>query len=127
MRLNSIRRLSTIALALGEERTRAELLPFITGAPCVAGRVPAVRARWGREGGRIDGQQPAVHCLLLPQRWRCLTAKRAHPRGIFFLFQPPSCCGCALVTVSRRPADGRDARPYPALPPHCVRLPRAQM
>lgn len=28
-RLNSIQRLSTIALALGEERTRSELLPFL--------------------------------------------------------------------------------------------------
>lgn len=30
MRLNSIKRLSTIALALGEERTRRELIPFLT-------------------------------------------------------------------------------------------------
>jgi len=30
LRLNSIKRLSTIALALGEERTRAELIPFLT-------------------------------------------------------------------------------------------------
>lgn len=28
LRLNSIRRLSTIARALGEERTRKELIPF---------------------------------------------------------------------------------------------------
>jgi hypothetical protein len=31
MRLNSVRRLSTIALALGEERTRTELIPFLKG------------------------------------------------------------------------------------------------
>lgn len=31
LRLNSIRRLSTIALALGEERTRSELIPFLKG------------------------------------------------------------------------------------------------
>lgn len=30
MRLNSIKKLSTIALALGEERTRSELIPFLT-------------------------------------------------------------------------------------------------
>ncbi|XP_065920577.1 serine/threonine-protein phosphatase 2A 65 kDa regulatory subunit A alpha isoform-like [Dysidea avara] len=30
LRLNSIRKLSTIALALGDERTRTELLPFLT-------------------------------------------------------------------------------------------------
>ena len=30
LRLNSVRRLSTIALALGEERTRQELIPFVS-------------------------------------------------------------------------------------------------
>lgn len=29
LRLNSVRKLSTIALALGEERTRKELVPFL--------------------------------------------------------------------------------------------------
>jgi serine/threonine-protein phosphatase 2A regulatory subunit A len=29
--LNSIKKLSTIALALGVERTRSELIPFLTG------------------------------------------------------------------------------------------------
>ena len=33
LRLNSIRRLSTIAVALGAERTRNELIPFLNGAP----------------------------------------------------------------------------------------------
>lgn len=32
LRLNSIKKLSTIALALGVERTRTELLPFLTGS-----------------------------------------------------------------------------------------------
>ena len=32
LRLNSIRRLSTIAVALGVERTRDELIPFLNGA-----------------------------------------------------------------------------------------------
>lgn len=31
LRLNAIRRLSTIALALGAERTREELIPFLDG------------------------------------------------------------------------------------------------
>ena len=30
LRLNSVKRLGTIALALGEERTRNELIPFLT-------------------------------------------------------------------------------------------------
>lgn len=32
LRLNAIRRISTIALALGVERTRNELIPFLTGS-----------------------------------------------------------------------------------------------
>ncbi|KAI2562744.1 PPP2R1B isoform 7 [Pan troglodytes] len=32
LRLNSIKKLSTIALALGVERTRSELLPFLTAS-----------------------------------------------------------------------------------------------
>jgi serine/threonine-protein phosphatase 2A regulatory subunit A len=31
LRLNAIKRLSTIALALGPERTRDELIPFLDG------------------------------------------------------------------------------------------------
>jgi serine/threonine-protein phosphatase 2A regulatory subunit A len=31
LRINAIRRLSTIALALGPERTRDELIPFLDG------------------------------------------------------------------------------------------------
>jgi len=31
LRLNAIRRLSTIALALGTDRTREELIPFLDG------------------------------------------------------------------------------------------------
>jgi serine/threonine-protein phosphatase 2A regulatory subunit A len=31
LRLNAIRRLSTIALALGPERSRSELIPFLRG------------------------------------------------------------------------------------------------
>jgi serine/threonine-protein phosphatase 2A regulatory subunit A len=33
LRLNAIHRLSTIALALGAERTREELIPFLDGKP----------------------------------------------------------------------------------------------
>jgi len=36
LRLNSIKKLSTIALALGVERTRSELIPFLTGKPGVS-------------------------------------------------------------------------------------------
>ena len=32
LRLNSVKRLSTIALALGEDRTRTELIPYLTAS-----------------------------------------------------------------------------------------------
>ena len=40
LRLNSIKKLSTIALALGVERTRSELIPFLTGKSQVGGPGP---------------------------------------------------------------------------------------
>lgn len=39
LRLNAIHRLSTIALALGPERTRDELIPFLDGMHPSAGKV----------------------------------------------------------------------------------------
>jgi serine/threonine-protein phosphatase 2A regulatory subunit A len=42
LRLNAIHRLSTIALALGADRTRDELIPFLDGM------VYSLRARWNR-------------------------------------------------------------------------------
>jgi len=50
LRLNSIRRLSTIALALGAERTREELIPFLNGGSALltqrsVQRLPPARAR----------------------------------------------------------------------------------
>lgn len=41
LRLNAIRRLSTIALALGPERTREELIPFLDGAQNSSIRITA--------------------------------------------------------------------------------------
>ena len=50
LRLNSIKKLSTIALALGDERTRNELLPFLTGT---------VHTPWG------CGHNTIVSCPLI--------------------------------------------------------------
>ena len=44
MRLNSIKKLSTIALALGVERTRSELIPFLTDTIYDEDEVPLVSA-----------------------------------------------------------------------------------
>ena len=52
LRLNSIRRLSTIAVALGVERTRDELIPFLNGA-CAAAAAAAHRARRARAAPRV--------------------------------------------------------------------------
>jgi serine/threonine-protein phosphatase 2A regulatory subunit A len=41
--LNSIKKLSTIALALGVERTRSELIPFLTGSFLSVGMPPTHR------------------------------------------------------------------------------------
>ena len=41
LRLNSIRRISTIAMALGVERTRDELIPFLNGLRCALHAGPA--------------------------------------------------------------------------------------
>ena len=49
LRLNAIRRLSTIALALGADRTREELIPFLDGR-CSHARADAVA-----RGQRADG------------------------------------------------------------------------
>jgi serine/threonine-protein phosphatase 2A regulatory subunit A len=40
LRLNAIHRLSTIALALGPERTRDELIPFLDGRPSYRKQLP---------------------------------------------------------------------------------------
>jgi len=44
-RLNSVRRLPAIAAALGPERTRAELLPYISGESRVRRRAPRAPSR----------------------------------------------------------------------------------
>lgn len=44
IRLNAIHRVSTIALALGAERTREELIPFLDGQSPAITRGPARKA-----------------------------------------------------------------------------------
>lgn len=65
-RLGSIKKLSTIALALGEERTRAELLPFLTENPDDEDEVLLTLAeQLGDFVGYVGGPNHA-HCLLPP-------------------------------------------------------------
>ncbi|XP_075822045.1 serine/threonine-protein phosphatase 2A 65 kDa regulatory subunit A beta isoform isoform X4 [Microtus pennsylvanicus] len=66
LRLNSIKKLSTIALALGVERTRTELLPFLTDTIYDEDEVLlALAEQLGNFTGLVGGPDFA-HCLLPP-------------------------------------------------------------
>ncbi|XP_036283627.1 serine/threonine-protein phosphatase 2A 65 kDa regulatory subunit A beta isoform isoform X4 [Pipistrellus kuhlii] len=66
LRLNSIKKLSTIALALGVERTRTELLPFLTDTIYDEDEVLlALAEQLGNFTGLVGGPDFA-HCLLTP-------------------------------------------------------------
>lgn len=69
LRLNSIKKLSTIALALGVERTRTELLPFLTGTKVhgrnlksadVFSRFPCCEMRFFPSKNRLCAYQPSL-------------------------------------------------------------------
>lgn len=67
LRLNSIRRLSTIAVALGPERTRNELIPFLNGAQGVAALVVVALGTTRAaacDGPRVDHISSATPCAL---------------------------------------------------------------
>ena len=66
VRLNSIRRLSTIARALGEERTRNELIPFLND--CNDDEDEVLLAMASELGDFVDyvGGEDHAHVLLVP-------------------------------------------------------------
>ncbi|XP_069796060.1 serine/threonine-protein phosphatase 2A 65 kDa regulatory subunit A alpha isoform-like isoform X2 [Narcine bancroftii] len=66
LRLNSIKKLSTIALALGVERTRNELLPFLTDTIYDEDEVLLALAEQLGSFSALVGGPPHVHCLLPP-------------------------------------------------------------
>ncbi|KAJ1179724.1 hypothetical protein NDU88_004958 [Pleurodeles waltl] len=67
LRLNSIKKLSTIALALGVERTRTELLPFLTDTIYDEDEVLLALAEQLGSFTVLVGGPEFVHCLLLLQ------------------------------------------------------------
>lgn len=73
LRLNSVKRLSTIALALGEERTRKELIPFLNDSSEDEDEVLlAMAEELGRFVPYVGG--PAfAHTLLVPLESLCCT------------------------------------------------------
>uniref|UniRef100_H3AV76 Protein phosphatase 2 scaffold subunit Aalpha n=1 Tax=Latimeria chalumnae TaxID=7897 RepID=H3AV76_LATCH len=66
LRLNSIKKLSTIALALGVERTRSELLPFLTDTIYDEDEVLLALAEQLGTFTTLVGGPEFVHCLLPP-------------------------------------------------------------
>uniref|UniRef100_A0A0K0D3C6 HEAT repeat protein n=1 Tax=Angiostrongylus cantonensis TaxID=6313 RepID=A0A0K0D3C6_ANGCA len=66
LRLNSIRRLSTIALALGVERTRNELIQFLTDTIYDEDEVLLILADQLGNFTPLVGGPDYVHCLLPP-------------------------------------------------------------
>lgn len=65
LRLNSIKKLSTIALALGVERTRSELLPFLTDTIYDEDEVLLALAEQLGTFTTLVGGPEYVHCLLV--------------------------------------------------------------
>ncbi|KAF4520806.1 hypothetical protein B566_EDAN002384 [Ephemera danica] len=66
LRLNSIKKLSTIALALGVERTRSELIPFLTETIYDEDEVLLALAEQLGTFTPLCGGSEFVHCLLPP-------------------------------------------------------------
>ncbi|KAK7499777.1 hypothetical protein BaRGS_00008868 [Batillaria attramentaria] len=64
LRLNSIKKLSTIALALGVERTRSELIPFLTDTIYDEDEVLLALAEQLGNFTPLVGGPEHVHCLL---------------------------------------------------------------
>lgn len=65
LRLNSIKKLSTIALALGIERTRSELIPFLTESMYDEDEVLLALAEQLGQFTPLVGGPEYVHCLLV--------------------------------------------------------------
>ena len=65
LRLNSIKKLSTIALALGIERTRSELIPFLTDTIYDEDEVLLALAEQLGALTPLVGGPEFVHCLLV--------------------------------------------------------------
>ena len=65
MRLNSIKNLSTIALALGVDRTRSELIPFLADTIYDEDEVLLALAEQLGNFTPLVGGPEFVHCLLV--------------------------------------------------------------
>ena len=88
LRLNSVKKLSTIALALGVERTRNELIPFLTETIYDEDEVLLALAEQLGNFTKLVGGPEYVYCLLVSALCHSLSTK------ITF---SPGTCGGSLV------------------------------
>ncbi len=63
LRLNAIRRLSTIALALGPDRTREELIPFLDGIPSQDSHRSCKYKRTDRQKESVEDEDEVLTAL----------------------------------------------------------------
>jgi hypothetical protein len=75
LRLNSIKKLSTIALALGVERTRSELIPFLADTIYDEDEVLLALAEQLGNFTPLVGGPEHVHCLLVSGYTKLVEAK----------------------------------------------------
>ncbi|GFQ71581.1 hypothetical protein TNCT_73461 [Trichonephila clavata] len=94
LRLNSIKKLSTIALALGVERTRSESIPFLTDTIYEEDEVLLALAEQLGTFKPLVGGSEYVHCLLPPLEVKRLAS------GDWFTSRT-SACGLFGVCYSR--------------------------
>lgn len=71
LRLNSIKKLSTISLALGVERTRSELIPFLTDTIYDEDEVLLALAEQLGQFTQLVGGPEYVYCLLVSMIYDC--------------------------------------------------------
>ena len=148
LQLNSIRRLKTIALALGEERTRKELVPFLTDSTDDEDEVlQAIAEELGDFVPYVGGPGHA-HTLLPPLEATstveetvvrdaavealCKVGRAMSPAEVTSHFLPllkvrAVCAQPAAAAPDGPPGlashSGADENTLPALPPHSASLP----
>lgn len=83
--MNSIKKLSTIALALGVERTRSELIPFLTDTIYDEDEVLLALAEQLGTFTQLVGGESYVHVLLVSLSLKKKTRKNKHRMSFFFL------------------------------------------
>lgn len=103
LRLNSIHRVSTIALALGPDRAREELIPFLQDSMDDEDEVLlAMAEELGKDFDEYIGGKKFAHLLLVPLETLC-TVEEVLVRDKVsetLIYSPCTCCHSILFTYS---------------------------